>query len=263
MRVRLCRVFEDSGLCPATQRLKVEAKLGIRIPTIGGGGRPYWLSFFETSLLRDLLDFITIVAKIGLEENTAYRKAAQEWIKEVRTVFQEENVRYRVDDAGVVHFSVDGEFAHNVRCLLAALEAPRYRAARGHFEAGQEALDAVPAQTREAIRQTYEAVETVFRLIFPEVARLTTSDVDKRLSQQALLGLEGTERDCTKSTVAAFKDWIVSAQGYRHGKGTEAPDNPSIPTAVLNVSVGASFLRWLAEIDANALSRKNQTAAGD
>lgn len=262
MRLRLARLFENSSLVSQVHRPKVEMKLGVSVPCVYGSGRPRWLAFFQECELRDLLDMVSYVAQTGLVTNTAYRGAAKQWIDDVRTIFREENVRYRVDDFGVVHFSVDGEFEHNVSSALSALTASRYTAARMHFDAGQRALDNVPPQTREAIRQTYEAIETVFRLMFPEVARLNVGDVEKKLSPLVLEAVDGTERDCIKGVIAAFKDWIVGAQGYRHGKGTENLDNPSISTAVLIVSVGAAFLRWLVEVDRGRDAQKDQTVEG-
>jgi hypothetical protein len=46
-----------------------------------------------------------------------------------------------------------------------------------------------------------------------------------------------------------FVDWVNGAHQYRHGQGVEVPDNPSIGTAVLSVSLGSSYARWLAELD--------------
>ena len=90
---------------------------------------------------------------------------------------------------------------------------------------------------------------------------LGPAEVEKKLRPLALGGLGGTERDCLSGNVTAFKDWVIGAQGYRHGKGTEEPDNPSLSTTVLCVSAGASYLRWLVEIDA-VKQAKNQTTKG-
>jgi hypothetical protein len=44
-------------------------------------------------------------------------------------------------------------------------------------------------------------------------------------------------------------DWIDAAQFYRHEAGQEAPTQPPLMLAVQMVSVGASFMRWLGELD--------------
>jgi hypothetical protein len=48
----------------------------------------------------------------------------------------------------------------------------------------------------------------------------------------------------------AFKDWIVAAHFYRHEPGHQDPVQPPLTLAVQMVSIGASFIRWLAELDA-------------
>ena len=50
--------------------------------------------------------------------------------------------------------------------------------------------------------------------------------------------------------LSAFKDWINAAHFYRHEPGHQDPAQPPLMLAVQMVSVGASFIRWLAELDA-------------
>jgi len=187
---------------------------------------------------------------------------ADDWIANVERIFREENLSYTINEKGEVHFAQDEEFQTNRLATVSALSGPRYRAALEHFEEGQRALDNTPPRTREAIRQTYEAVETAFRLLFPEVKLLGAGEVQKEMPKVFLEGREGSERDCLRGNIAAFKDWVISVQGYRHGQGVEKPDNPSISTTVLVVSAGASYLRWLVEEDAAIRGETNQTAAG-
>jgi hypothetical protein len=47
-----------------------------------------------------------------------------------------------------------------------------------------------------------------------------------------------------------FKDWIDAAHNYRHEAGREGPSQPPLTLTVQMVSVGASFLRWLGDLDA-------------
>jgi hypothetical protein len=49
--------------------------------------------------------------------------------------------------------------------------------------------------------------------------------------------------------LSAFKDWIDAAHFYRHEAGREEPIQPPLTLRVQMVSVGATFLRWLAELD--------------
>ena len=47
-----------------------------------------------------------------------------------------------------------------------------------------------------------------------------------------------------------FKEWIDAAHHYRHEPGQQEPVQPPLLLVVQMVSVGASFVRWLAELDA-------------
>jgi len=69
----------------------------------------------EKAQLRDVLDSITLRFKTlkvplydGTGENT--KKAEADFLAEARRIFAEERVRYRIDDKGGVHFTVDAEF---------------------------------------------------------------------------------------------------------------------------------------------------------
>jgi hypothetical protein len=49
----------------------------------------------------------------------------------------------------------------------------------------------------------------------------------------------------------AFKEWIDTAHFYRHEPGKEDVAQPPLTLAVYVCGVGASHLRWLAELDAS------------
>lgn len=241
-RRRLYRLFEALNLSDNVDADRIELETGAEVPRAYHGAD--WEGFFDTCALRDLLDSITIIGYFASRRNDLGA-----WVKHVENIFREENLRYRLDNSAGVHFAVDGEFAHNHECSLAALRSGRYSAARSHFEAGQRALDESPPATRDAIRQTFEAVETMFKLVFPNSSRLDSSEAKRKLPAVINGLFSGTEKNAAGRLAEAFADWVNSAHPYRHGQGVEAPDNPSIQTTVLSISVGASFLRWLADLD--------------
>lgn len=257
MRVRLSQSVLDIKIDEQVLATALSSALGCQLR--GTANSLKWKNFYLESTLRDLLDSHTVI--VEYLNKKGYRTKASQWVSLVERIFREENLCYTINEIGEVHFAQDAEFQRNRLSALKCLSSPRYRAALSHFEAAQSALDRTPRQTREAIRQTYEAIETVFRLIFPEAGVLGPAEVEKKLRPLALGVLAGTERDCLSANVTAFKDWVIGAQGYRHGKGTEEPDNPSLSTTVLCVSAGASYLRWLLEIDAIEQA-KNQTTTG-
>lgn len=244
MRRRIYRLFTVGEFDDVVTADLIELGVGVAVPRWPSGSAK-WEVFFQSCALKDFLDVITVVARGAKGRSQA---KLQSWVGAVGTIFQEENVRYRVDDLGGVHFAIDGEFVHNQACAIAALQAPKYGAARAHFEAGQRALDQTPPQTREAIRQTFECVETVFKLMFP-VAQLGVTEVTKKLKPLLQERLRGTEREVALRLAENFIQWIIGAHPYRHGQAVEEPDNPGLSTAILSVSLGSTYARWLAELD--------------
>ncbi len=251
MRLRVSRLFSKCRANSSFGAEEIESALGVSVPRYTTG-YCHWDRFFTRCALRDFLDTITVVAK-ALRDERSHRHL-QDWIEGVSLIFSEENVRDRLDPLGGVHFAVDGEFEHNQACAIAALQPARYGAARSHFEAGQRALDANPPETREAIRQTFECVETIFKLMFPDVSQLGSSEITKKLQPLLDSKPQGTERNALLRWLAGFKEWVNGAHQYRHGQGVEEPDNPSVATAVLSVSLGSTYARWLAELNAATIA---------
>ena len=74
--------------------------------------------------LRDVLDLVTI----AFRQLRAANYSSENWLRNIQRIFQEENVAYRVDALGGVHFYVDEEFARNwgllaMRMLCTPLKA--------------------------------------------------------------------------------------------------------------------------------------------
>lgn len=93
------------------------------------------------------------------------RGVANQWRQFVGRVFKESNVAYTVDDKGGVHPLVDQEFARNIATAIAGLGLPRYEMARRAFEAADTKLKQLRLDAKGAIRDTFEAAETLTKLI--------------------------------------------------------------------------------------------------
>jgi hypothetical protein len=93
---------------------------------------------------------------------------------------REEHVRYSVDNAGGVHLKVDEQFEVTRAATVQGMGDPRYAAALAGLEAGYQALDAVPPDGREAIRDAFGAAENVFKQTFG-AQRLTGHLIDQHL----------------------------------------------------------------------------------
>jgi hypothetical protein len=156
-------------------------ELGVDVPYLGGGSLPDWKMFFGKCELRDLLcsvtlayGYLTKTRKVQYEPNSGER-----WRREVQRIFEEENVHYRVDERGGVHFHLDAQFAGDRAATIAALQDSRYRATLTYFEDGMAALAKAPPDSKGAIRSTFFAAEELFKLMFANAPRLTAQEASK------------------------------------------------------------------------------------
>ena len=112
------------------------------------------------------------------------------------------------------------------------------------------ALGEAPPDGKRAIRAVFSSAEGLFRLMFPNSPRLTAGEVQKHepLLQQ-LHAKDQKAKGAASKLLHSFKGWIDAAHFYRHEAGQEEPAQPPLTLTVQMVSVGASFVRWLAELD--------------
>jgi hypothetical protein len=75
--------------------------------------------------------------------------------------------------------------------------------------------------------------------------------ISLRGSQKAYAGDAVALRAAMKQ-LASFKDWVDASHNYRHEQGSEEPVQPPIDLAVLAVSNGAAYIRWLVALDNDA-----------
>jgi hypothetical protein len=230
----------------------VPVQLGVAVPSWGPGG-PNWKEFFDQCALRDVLDIVTVAFQVLTTRQTTgfYERDAQvRWVKEVRRIFAEENVHYTVDDHGGVHFHFDEEFARNRAATVATLEDARYANALHAFEGAMAALAKAPPDGKAAIRGVFSAVENIFRLILPNAPRLGAAELGGlAVPLQQIYAGDETARRSSAKMLSGLKDWVDGAHFFRHEQGAEEVVQPPLRLAIYIVSLGASHLRWLAEID--------------
>ena len=221
----------------------VEQKLGIASPW---SSSDTWIDLLAKWELVDVLDLVTVT--YGYLTDRGMAGARELWVQEVREIFAEENVHYTVDEVGGVHFKYDEELARNTAAAIAALQSPRYANARDNYEKSLAALSGAPPDFKTSIRANFAAVEAVFKLLLPSAPRLTAAAVENLtpLLQKTLAG-DGTAQGAGAKMLGAFKDWVDAAHVYRHEQGHEEPTQPPTALAISILSVGATYLRWLAE----------------
>jgi hypothetical protein len=257
MRRRLASLIDsiDAFHTGDPQKLsqRAEKELGIATPWSQHGT---WREFLAKWDLQDILDLVTIAYRLLVQQAQAdayarfhHRNFAQEWITEVRRIFQEENVHYTVDSAGGVHFQFDEQFAKDRRATIATLQGERYTNARHAFDGAMEAFAKAPPDGKNALRGVFSAAENVFKLITSK-NRLGAKEADELGPIiEKLYAADDTARNSAKRMLVSLKDWVDAAHFYRHEPGKEGVAQPPLSLAVYLVSTGASHLRWLAELD--------------
>lgn len=250
-RHRLGKLMESSILNGHHSELShfLERELGI---VVGAFNAYHWPNVTKKCVTRDLLDMVTLtytyVKRLG---------SGQRWLNETRRIFSEERLAYEIDDGGIVHPAVDKEFQRNRQATVAGLQMPRYANSLAAFGRISEELAADPPNGKDAWRAVFTAVEGLFRLMFSSATQLSAGAVEANLAPviQKLYGADAVALRAAIKQLASFKDWVDASHNYRHEPGSEEPVQPPIDLAVLAISNGTSFLRWLIVLD-QAVSNK-------
>ena len=249
LRKRLGAFYEDKLDHYRDEIVKeIHKELGVEVPlTLGGPNVP---DLFEKAELRDILDSVTIIYTVLME--SGHQLTASEWISFVRRAFREENLSYRVDNAGVVHYLVDEEFERNRISVLKSLEKKRYEGVRTALEDAYKHLDSDPMDTKAAVRSLFESIEILVRLMVPQTKNLNKWVVQNPLKEiaQKRYAQDEIASETINIIFDALGEWIHALHNYRHGQGKEKPVAPPLEFTVYVLSSGASFLRWLIELDA-------------
>lgn len=254
MRSRIGAFIRDSRfvICYGQIVEKIHRELGVNVRSKGPSYNQADLGFdleefFVSGEITRILDAITIIWRVFPD----YSK--NEWRDFIDRVFTEENVGYRIDGEGIVRYFVDQEFERNRSSSLRCLDDPKFNAVAAEFENAFRKLSDQPPDTKSAVRAIFEAVEILVKWIVDggKVTRLGPAEVDKYLKPLAgqVYNENKVALDSANQVLNSLSDWINANQMYRHGQKVEEPAPPPLELAVVIVSAGASFLRWLVELD--------------
>jgi hypothetical protein len=234
-------MLSDSDARELSQLL--ERELGVEVNLYHAN---YLLGFCARCAIRDLLDIVTLFTYFKRHANTA-----PQWLTEARRIFSEERLAYEVDDEGIVHPAVDKEFQRNRQATVSGLQMPRYANSLAAFTRISDELACQPPNGKDAWRAVFAAVEGLFRLMFSSATQLNAGAVETNLAPvvQKLYGSDAVALRAANKQLASFKDWVDASHNYRHEPGSEEPVQPPIDLAVLAISNGTSFLRWLIALD--------------
>jgi len=247
-RRRLAALFDHFGL----PQLKMAAYLKLHggIPVPHGYPDYDWDSFFLKSPISDVLDAIGLIFNCL---SSGYQRMANQWKSGVAKILEEQSIAYRLDDACAVRRLVDSEFDRTRLAAIAGLGAAKFKVAKDYFDAATQALERTPADTAEMVRNVFLANEEVFKLMFPAVDRLVAGTVRNHLKPENCVSTLPAIT-ASKEMVNSFVHWVIACQQYRHAPGEthdghESPAAPPLDLAIVMMSAGASFLRWLVALN--------------
>jgi hypothetical protein len=234
--------YSESG----TARLILE-ETGAVVPRGGVINRPtyYFGAFIKNAELRDLLDVITLIHR-SLQSNSL-SVVQKRYREDIERTMREENVSYRLDSFGGVHFYVDEEFERSRFAAISGMSSEKHRAAREAFDDAHRAL--LSTDLLSAVRRSFDAVENVFKLQY-NVPRLGVSEIKTKLTPVIAAHYTGRVADAGNRLLASFGEWTNAAHQFRHAPGEADPSPPPTEIAILMVSQAATHLRWLLSLEA-------------
>lgn len=260
-RFRLSKLVEKQCPGPSSSRSgssfdhakyaqeRLENELGLKFGSRSTTGHliKSWEWYFNRITVVEMLDSITVLATYLKD---SYGRDQKKLLEETRRIFKEENLAYEIDDLGGVHPFIDGSFSATAQSAILALSGERYSATADCVNGIDDCLLQDPSDYIGAIRRVFGASENLFKLMF-SVPRLDARTVGDKLGkqQQALYSAHPTLQSASAKTLEGFKDWINAAHFYRHEQGVQSPNQPTEEFAILLISQGLSYVRWLAQMD--------------
>jgi hypothetical protein len=222
----------------------VERKLGVKYPL--GADVYHHEKFWTTADITDVLSGITIMYRTAREDT---EKRGEFVLKGARQIIAEEQLHYRIDDLGGVHYLVDEEFTRVSDAALAGLGDPRFAAAKHALDEALANLGPTRQSGKALIRGVFEAVESAFLVVInqPKVNRLNGQAIDTYLKPilMARYANYGDAEDKVNRAMEVFKAWVTSAHPFRHGAPLDQIHEAPLDLAVMTATQGMGFLRYL------------------
>ncbi|MGO4199080.1 hypothetical protein AB4Z13_27345 [Rhizobium sp. YAF28] len=217
----------------------LESSLGIEVD-----GGSYVDVFWKTAEIGDFLSAITLWARSIRFHSNALQSAQQ--------IFQDEQLRYRIDSKGGVHFLVDEQFEQVVQSTLDGLGDQKFASSRHALTEALKSLAASAQSGKGLIRGVFEAAESAFLVVCGPNAgnRLNAQAAEKHLKPILLARYTQVPDaiDKVDRMLVVFNSWVKDAHPYRHGAPFEQIHEAPLDLAVLSASTGMGFIRFLAGI---------------
>ena len=247
-RVRVKAMFDLTvirrGFADAIEKM-LQMHAGIELDHNKYDGNTIWSWFFDKRPMGDVLTGLTLCHRYLVR---ARPDEVQPFVAFIRKGLAEENLGYWMDDDGSFRFSVDEDFAAQRSATLQGLGHEELASARAHYEAAFAAMND-PKDTRAAVREVFDAVEVVARVIAPNYKNLNGNMIRGELlaAAQASMPGDSTQHDEAWPRVfKSFAEWVDAIHFYRHGQ--PAGRTPTEDFAVFVLSTGGGYLRLLCQI---------------
>lgn len=228
----------------------IQQEIGVPFRTSKGGtGYESWQLFFDKISFTELLDAITVIISPRYNKNYSAEKLLN-FRNEVRRIFHEENIAFTLDDQGGVHPLIDTAFTQATNAAIDGLVGPRYEATLHSVEEIEKHLLPDLPNYVGAIRSVFGACENIFKLMYGG-SRLDSKSAFTKISsaQQRLYEGHPTMLASSAKLLNGFREWIDAAHFYRHEEGRTERGQPESEIAILLISEGLAYVRWLAAID--------------
>lgn len=216
---------------------RVERQLGVDFPI--GAYQYQDERFWKKCELGDFLSAITIFLKL--------RPSA---LSKARNILEEEDLHYRIDDQGGVHYLVDNDFHQLSESTLAGLSDQRFGAARAALQKGLKALAPERQSGKGLIQGVFEAVESTFLVIIGpgNSNRLNKQTAEKHLRPILLHRYKDVPEVNDKVTrmLEVFYAYVNDAHPYRHGAPLDQEHEAPLEMAILSATNGMGYIRFLA-----------------
>ena len=231
----------------------IQKETGIHIQyfqATSGMYHPNMKEFFEKCELRDLLDAITVIHNV-LVENDRMKALAGGWKTFVERALREEGMAYRVTDNGSVQYLVDETFEQSRISIIASLSKSKYSGVLSSVEVAFSNLASTNAKPKEAIRSIFDALESFVKTLLGTNKHFNEDLIKRELSPQVQVNLEnkGTPaKSAALQYLSGLVQWTNACHIYRHGHNNPEVVDPPLPIAIALVEQGANYLRFIASI---------------
>ncbi len=225
-----------------------EELLGIELISSGGYNPSYvgWERLVRTDLsISELLDVLTLLWR-NLGD---YGSRRDDFREAIARIFSEEAIGFSIDERMGFHPAFDDEFERSRSSVVRILGTQSFRHEADFVALSETALFTDPIDGRAAIKAVYDATENLFKRLTGR-QNITNAHLRQELTPIALRGVptDGKSDVAVRKILNAFEDWAAACHIYRHAPGDAETAQPSSEIAILMVSQGYGFIRWLAEM---------------